>query len=104
MHGFDELGEVHRFANVAVATIGIACGEIALLERGCEDDNREQSRSLVGTYSFEYFETFDLGEFQVEEDYLGQIVLVASRSEEVFKRLDAITSNDDLVLDVVFLQ
>src|SRR3954471_3819686 len=69
-HCLSELFEVHWFYDVAVRTETVALHEIALLGRGSQDDDGEQSCPIITSDSAQYLESVNARQLQVQQHNL----------------------------------
>src|SRR5687768_9006145 len=106
-HGFDELREIDRLADVAVCSQRIAVNEVLFLFRGRQYHHGKKLCPFVRAYSLEHFEAVDFRKLEVEQGHARQLGDVAARerscAEEIVQSFYAVAGDDHVVLDVVFL-
>jgi hypothetical protein len=72
---FGEFTKIDRFDDVGVAAELVAAAEVGLFARGSEHDDGEMSEAWIGADFAEDFDAVDLGEFYIEENDDGLVML-----------------------------
>jgi hypothetical protein len=101
----NEVIEINGLTDVTVGTETVALCDVLLFAGRGEDDDAKIFRARVGSQAREDFQTIHAREFEIQKDdrgLLGEITLgVSPLAKEIFKSFTAITSDNNIVENIV---
>src|SRR6266700_3387062 len=97
----DEVAEHHGLADKAVGAEPVGSGDIGILARGGQHDDRQRTGSGVGANAPQHLQPVDLGELDIQQHKRGVKCLPGVLGQEDLEGMRTVGGDDDLVAEVV---